>query len=151
MFFICEWLSTGGSFWVEDGACVLFSSRHWNPIWYRAVWDLCICHSFCGFMRLLALLCVEGLVSSRPPPSALSVALSCFLPSTGFPEPQGEGFDRDSPFRTKCSKASLSTLWLGSPHVFPSTERGIFSDDGQARHQSLILEECHYESFYGFF
>lgn len=45
------------------GACVIFPSKHWNPIRLRLPQALCVLPTFCEFLCALVLLCLEGLVS----------------------------------------------------------------------------------------
>jgi hypothetical protein len=94
------------------GACVPFH-------WFTALQAATVSVSSC----VAVLLCPEGfvsLVSSLPlaPPTSSS---------TGFPEPWGEGFDEDTPFRTECSKVSLIVqLWVSV--LVPSPTVGSFPE-----------------------
>lgn len=86
------------------------------------------CHSHCEFIRSSFLLCLGGLISLV---SSISPALS--LPvssSSGLPEPLGEGFDEEIPFRSECVKVSHALhVWLWVSVLVLNYCRCEFSDD----------------------
>ena len=134
---ICKWLSIG----VRHISASTFSSR--TPS-VADTWRPCACClSLCKLICALVL-CLEGLVSLVAFIPSGSYTLSA-CSSSGFPDPWGEAFDGDIPFRTECSKVSRSLhivcLWL--PGFFPpfAADRS-FSDDGWARHWSMKIADC---------
>lgn len=73
---------------------------------------------------------LEGLGSLLPSIHPGSHNLSASS-SADFPEPQGERFDGDIPFRAECSMISLCIMsGCGCLYLFPSAAEGTFSDDG---------------------
>ena len=87
--------------------------------------DLCglsaHCYSLCEFISAVALLCLEDLVSlvSSIPSGSYNLSASS---SSGVPEPRGEEFDGDIPFRAECSKVAHSLyivqLWASASCPF---------------------------------
>lgn len=146
-FFVSSYLlETASKLGME--AYVHFRSWFWDHIWCRPIQALYMLpqplwvHTFivlAVFRRpyFLGVLHFSG--SQSLPVSS----------SSGFPEPLGEGFDEEIPFRIECFKVShaLHNVWLWVSVLVLIYCRCEFSDGDWARHCATNIAEHHQKSF----
>lgn len=102
---MCEWLSTGNSFWIRGVAFVHLSSQLWTPP-CTDIWSPCACcYSLVEFICSWALFLLECLISLVFTIFSASYILSASSPIK-FHKLWGEGTDKEILCSTKYSKVA---------------------------------------------